>query len=393
MLSRSLKIGIVCPYSWDTPGGVQNHIRDLAEFLIESGHDVSVLAPVIDESNLPEYVVNAGKPISIPYNGAVARVLFGPVAFARVRQWISQGEFDLLHLHEPAIPSISLLACWAADGPMVGTFHAAAKRQKIIFAIGPILEPAIEKLSARIAVSEAARLTLTDHLDTDAVIIPNGIYANRYTDGKTIEKWSGNTIGFIGRFEEPRKGLSVLIDALPVISRVAPDVKIFVAGPGDPAEVIEGIDPQLRQRFEFLGKITESEKADFMSSVAVYVAPNTGGESFGIILAEALAGGACVVASDIPAFDDLLGHGEFGALFESESSTELAKVVIDLLRDETKRKELSARGKERSKKFDWTVVAQQIYSVYEMSIVGSQKVRLASDTRPWNRFLSKEEKQ
>ena len=393
MLSRSLKIGIVCPYSWDTPGGVQNHIRDLAEFLIESGHDVSVLAPVIDESNLPEYVVNAGKPISIPYNGAVARVLFGPVAFARVRQWISQGDFDLLHLHEPAIPSISLLACWAADGPMVGTFHAAAKRQKIIFAIGPILEPAIEKLSARIAVSEAARLTLTDHLDTDAVIIPNGIYANRYTDGKAIEKWSGNTIGFIGRFEEPRKGLSVLVDALPVISRFAPDVKIFVAGPGDPAEVIEGIDPQLRQRFEFLGKITESEKADFMSSVAVYVAPNTGGESFGIILAEALAGGACVVASDIPAFDDLLGHGEFGALFESESSTELAKVVIDLLRDETKRKELSARGKERAKMFDWTVVAQQIYSVYEMSIVGSQKVRLASDTRPWNRFLSKEEKQ
>ena len=393
MLSRSLKIGIVCPYSWDTPGGVQNHIRDLAEFLIESGHDVSVLAPAIDESNLPEYVVNAGKPISIPYNGAVARVLFGPVAFARVRQWISQGDFDLLHLHEPAIPSISLLACWAADGPMVGTFHAAAKRQKIIFAIGPILEPAIEKLSARIAVSEAARLTLTDHLDTDAVIIPNGIYANRYTDGKVIEKWSGNTIGFIGRFEEPRKGLSVLVDALPVISRFAPDVKIFVAGPGDPAEVIEGIDPQLRQRFEFLGKITESEKADFMSSVAVYVAPNTGGESFGIILAEALAGGACVVASDIPAFEDLLGHGEFGALFESESSTELAKVVIDLLRDETKRKELSARGKERAKMFDWTVVAQQIYSVYEMSIVGSQKVRLASDTRPWNRFLSKEEKQ
>jgi phosphatidylinositol alpha-mannosyltransferase len=393
MLNRSLKIGIVCPYSWDTPGGVQNHIRDLAEFLIASGHNVSVLAPAIDETKLPDYVVNAGKPISIPYNGAVARVLFGPVAFARVRQWISQGDFDLLHLHEPAIPSISLLACWAADGPMVGTFHAAAKRQKIIFAIGPILEPAIEKLSARIAVSEAARLTLTDHLDTDAVIIPNGIYANRYTEGKSIDKWSGNTIGFIGRFEEPRKGLSVLVDALPVISRFAPDVRVLVAGPGDPAEVIENIDPQLRQRFEFLGKISEAEKADFMSSVAVYVAPNTGGESFGIILAEALAGGACVVASDIPAFDDLLGQGQYGALFESESATELAKVVIDLLRDENKRKELSSRGKERAQLFDWKVVAQQIYSVYEMSIVGSPKVRLASDTRPWNRFLGKEEKQ
>lgn len=391
-LARSLKIGIVCPYSWDTPGGVQNHIRDLAEFLIAAGHQVSVLAPAIDEESLPDYVVNAGKPISIPYNGAVARVLFGPVAFARVRQWISNGEFDLLHLHEPAIPSISLLACWAADGPMVGTFHAAAKRQKIIFAIGPILEPAIEKLSARIAVSEAARLTLTDHLDTDAVVIPNGIYASRYTDGRVLAKWQGNTIGFIGRFEEPRKGLSVLLDALPVIARFAPDVKVFVAGPGDSAEVEKSIDPQLRHRFTFLGKISEEDKADFMSSVSLYVAPNTGGESFGIILAEALAAGACVVASDIPAFDDLLGHGEFGALFKSEDSTDLAKVIIDLLRDVKKRSELASAGRLRGQSFDWNVVAQEIYSVYEMSIVGSEKVKLASDTRSWNRFLSKDDK-
>jgi len=393
VLTRSLKIGIVCPYSWDTPGGVQNHIRDLAEFLIAAGHDVSVLAPATDEANLSSYVVNAGKPISIPYNGAVARVLFGPVAFARVRQWISQGEFDLLHLHEPAIPSISLLACWAADGPMVGTFHAAAKRQKIIFAIGPILEPAIEKLSARIAVSEAARFTLTDHLDTDAVVIPNGIYASRYAEGVRQEKWQGNTIGFIGRFEEPRKGLSVLLDALPVIARFAPDVKVFVAGPGDPAEIQKQIDPQLRHRFEFLGKISETDKADFMSSVSIYVAPNTGGESFGIILAEALAGGACVVASDIPAFDDLLGHGQYGALFKSEDSTDLAKVIIDLLRDDKKRSELAAKGQVRGQSFDWKIVAEQIYSVYEMSIVGSENVKLASDTRSWNRFLSKDEKQ
>lgn len=392
MLKRSLKIGIVCPYSWDTPGGVQNHIRDLAEFLIEAGHDVSVLAPAIEEEKLPSYVVNAGKPISIPYNGAVARVLFGPVAFARVRQWIAQGDFDLLHLHEPAIPSISLLACWAADGPMVGTFHAAAKRQKIIFAIGPILEPAIEKLSARIAVSEAARLTLTDHLDTDAVIIPNGIYASRYANGTPQEKWQGNTIGFIGRFEEPRKGLSVLLEALPVIARFAPDVKVFVAGPGDPANVEKDIDPQLRHRFEFLGRISEEDKANFMASVSIYVAPNTGGESFGIILAEALAGGACVVASDIPAFEDLLGGGQFGALFESENSTDMAKVIIDLLRDADKRRELAIKGKEHAQVFDWQVVAEQIYSVYEMSIVGSEKVTLGSDHRSWNRFLSKDEK-
>jgi phosphatidylinositol alpha-mannosyltransferase len=130
-----------------------------------------------------------------------------------------------------------------------------------------------------------------------------------------------------------------------------------------------------------------------MSSVAIYVAPNTGGESFGIILAEALAGGACVVASDIPAFDDLLGHGKFGALFKSEDSTDLAKVIIDLLRDEVKRSELATAGRARGKSFDWEIVAQQIYSVYEMSIVGSDKVRLTSDARSWSRFLTKDENQ
>ena len=387
---KKLAIGIVCPYGWDTPGGVQNHVRDLAEFLISAGHRVSVLAPTIDESLLPSYVVNAGKPISIPYNGAVARVLFGPIAYARVRQWIQNGGFDVLHLHEPAIPSISLLACWAAEGPMVGTFHAAAKHQKVIYAIGPILEPAIEKLSARIAVSEAARLTLTNHLETDAVVIPNGIYAKRYANGVHRDKWSGNTIGFIGRFEEPRKGLQVLLDALPIIARFAPDVKVFVAGPGDSSEIEKSIHPELRHRFEFLGKISEAEKADFMSSLAIYVAPNTGGESFGIILAEALAGGACVVASDIPAFDSLLGGGEYGALFKSEDSMDLAKTIIELLRDEPKRKELARKGKEHAQIFDWDVVAHDIFSIYEMAMVGGERVTLASDNRSWNRFLSKE---
>ena len=129
-----------------------------------------------------------------------------------------------------------------------------------------------------------------------------------------------------------------------------------------------------------------------MSSVAIYVAPNTGGESFGIIVAEALAGGACVVASDIPAFDDLLGHGQYGALFESENSTELAKVIIDLLRNEDKRNELARNGKNHAQLFDWSVVAEQIYSVYEMSMVGGTKVRVTQDSRSWSRFLSKEEK-
>ena len=383
------RIGIVCPYGWDTPGGVQSHVGDLAEYLIRQGHYVSVLAPAIDEENLPEYVTSAGRPISIPYNGAVARVLFGPIAFSRVRQWINNGSFDVLHLHEPAIPSISLLACWAAEGPMVGTFHAAAKRQKVTFAVAPILEPVIEKLTARIAVSEAARETLTEHLETDAIVVPNGIYADRYRDGVVEPRWTGDTLGFIGRFEETRKGLDVLVAALPSIITRFPQVKIFVAGPGDSEAFLKRVDPQLHSRFAFLGRISKEEKANFLTSVALYIAPNTGGESFGIILAEALAGGASVIASDIPAFDSLLGHGKYGTLFESENSADLATKVIDLLGDKDKRRAIAQRGKDYAQEFDWDVVAEKIYDVYEMAMVGGSTVTLSSENRAWNKFLGR----
>ena len=389
MTIASKRIGIVCPYGWDTPGGVQAHVLDLAQYLISQGHYVSVLAPTSNEDELPEFVVSAGKPISIPYNGAVARILFGPIAFARVRQWIAQGDFDLLHLHEPAIPSISLLACFAAEGPMVGTFHASAKRQKAIFAIGPILEPVIEKLTARIAVSEAARETLTEHLETDAIVVPNGIYAKRLSTGVLRPEWSGKSIGFIGRYKEPRKGLAILIEALPSIIKSIPDVKVIVAGPGDSETFLKEIPPTLHSRFIFLGRVTEQEKADLLRSVAVYVAPNTGGESFGIILAEALAGGAAVIASDIPAFSSLLGGGKYGELFQSENSQSLSDVTVALLKDEEKRNRMRELGQSYAMTFDWSEVAERIYDVYEMAMSGLGKVTLSSDNRSWSKFIGK----
>lgn len=273
---KKLRIGLVCPYGWDTPGGVQNHVRDLAEFFIAEGHFVSVLAPVTDDSDLPHFLINAGKPTAIPFNGAVARLLFNPAAFARVRNWLLENEFDILHLHEPAVPSISLLALWASDGPIVGTFHAQTKKGATTRVIASIVEPAIERLSEKIAVSQAAYDTLQEHMDTTAHVIPNGIFADRYRDGVVEEKWTGATLGFIGRFEEPRKGLEVLIDALPIISRFVPDVRVLIAGPGDPEEISEDINSELRTRFQFLGKISESEKANFLKSISLYIAPNTG---------------------------------------------------------------------------------------------------------------------
>lgn len=384
---KKIRIGMVCPYGWDTPGGVQSHMRDLAEYLIGEGHFVSILAPISDDTvSFEDYVVNAGKPISIPVNGSVARVLFGPLASSRAKQWIASGDFDLLHLHEPAIPSLSLLACSAAEGPLVGTFHVSTPKKKAIYAIGPILEPIVEKLTARIAVSELARSTLKDHFDTDAVVIPNGIDGQKYANAPITKEFSGpNTIGFMGRFEEPRKGLQVLIDSLAIVARFVPDVKYLIAGPGDSDEFVKNLNPQLQNRITFLGRLSDRQKESFLKSVEIYVAPNTGGESFGIILTEALSAGTAVVASDIPAFKAVLENGEVGALFRNEDSSDLAKVIVALLRDDARREKLATNGKLSAQKYDWQVVAEQIESVYEMAIAGGQRVTLSSENRFWSR--------
>jgi phosphatidylinositol alpha-mannosyltransferase len=384
---KKLRIGMVCPYGWDTPGGVQTHIRDLAEHLIDEGHFVSVLTPISDDSvEHQDYVVNAGKPISIPVNGSVARVLFGPIASSRAKQWIASGDFDLLHLHEPAIPSLSLLACSAAEGPLVGTFHVSTPKKKAIYAIGPILEPIVEKLNARIAVSELARSTLKDHFETDAVVIPNGIDGQKYANAKIVDAYAKkHTVGFIGRFEEPRKGLQVLIDSLAIVARFVPDVEFLVAGPGDSKEFLKNLNPQLQSRIKFLGLLSNSEKESFLKSIQIYVAPNTGSESFGIILTEALSAGTAVVASDIPAFKAVLENGEAGELFKNEDSADLAKVLVALLRDDEKRKRLAENGRLSAQKYDWQVVAEQIENVYEMAIAGGERVTLASENRFWSR--------
>jgi phosphatidylinositol alpha-mannosyltransferase len=387
---RKLRIGIICPYGWDTPGGVQIHIKELAQWLITKGHEVSVLAPITDEDgDIEPWIVSAGRPISIPYNGAIAKVIFGPLASSRVKQWIAGGDFDLLHLHEPAIPSLSLLAGWAGDGPMVATFHAATNSQKIANAIGTMLDPLIERITAKIAVSEIARETLKDRFSTEAVVIPNGIDTNKFEGIGTRAEWAlPNTLGFIGRFDEPRKGLSVLLDAIPEIVTQVPNLRVLVAGPGEVKDFQKQVPPELRDQITFLGRISELEKAQFFKSISLYIAPNTGGESFGIILAEAMASRTPIIASDLPAFESLLDQGKSGQLFATGNSSALASAVVKLLGDETARKNITDAGYEKSKFYGWNSVGEQVLSVYEMALVGNSKVSLASENRFWNRLRS-----
>ncbi|MGA5219090.1 glycosyltransferase family 4 protein [Streptomyces cinereoruber] len=369
-----MRIGIVCPYSWDVPGGVQFHIRDLAEHLIRLGHEVSVLAPADDETPLPPYVVSAGRAVPVPYNGSVARLNFGFLSAARVRRWLHDNAFDVVHIHEPTSPSLGLLTCWAAQGPIVATFHTSNPRSRAMIAAYPILQPALEKISARIAVSEYARRTLVEHLGGDAVVIPNGVDVDFFARAEPKKEWQGETLGFIGRIDEPRKGLPVLMKALPRILTERPGARLLVAGRGDEEEAVASLPREMRSRVEFLGMVSDEDKARLLRSVDVYVAPNTGGESFGIILVEAMSAGAPVLAADLDAFAQVLDQGGAGELFANEDADALADAAIRLLGDEERRKELSTRGSAHVRRFDWSTVGADVLAVYETVTDGAAAV-------------------
>ena len=371
-----MKVGIVCPYDWSAPGGVQAHVRDLAVALQRLGHEVSVLAPCDDDIELPPYVVSVGGAVSVSYNGSKAKIAFGPVTTRRVRRWIRNGNFDVLHIHEPLSPSLSILSCWAARGPVVATWHSSMQRSRVLSAMYPLAQTALEKVSARIAVSEAARQTLVEHMGGDAVLIPNGVDCSAFGGVEPLPGWpgQGKALFFIGRIDEPRKGLHVLLEALPAIAVAHPDVRLLVAGPGDVDEFRSELPAEIASRVEFLGLVTEEVKARAFVSADVYVAPNTGGESFGIVLLEAMASSTPVLASDIDAFRRVVREGEAGALFANEDPADLARVASHLLDDAAERARLGAAGLARAREYDWVTVAKRVVEVYEAVSATGEKV-------------------
>ena len=366
-----MRVGLVSPYPWDVPGGVVAHIRDLAETLIELGHDVSVISPVDDEdAPLPPWVTRAGRTVPVPYNGSVSRLIFGPMSLARVRRWLHDGDFDVLHLHSPETLSLSLLALMNARGPIVATFHAAAPRSRILALLQSPLQVHIEKIVGRIAVSPAARKTIVEHLGADAVVIPNGVHVSRYENAEPLDGWPGpgGAIGFVGRIDEPRKGLDVLLEAMPYLWKERPSLRLLVAGPG------ELDDDRLDERIVLLGQVDEETKARVYRSVDVFVAPNTGGESFGIILLEAMAAGAPIVASDLDAFRRVLetpDGGCAGLLATVGDAESFAHACSTVLSSETRCVHMRRTGSQVVRRFDWKVVATEIVRVYETTIAAA----------------------
>lgn len=372
-----MRIGLVCPYAWDVPGGVQVHVRDLAEEFLRRGHWVSVLAPVeSSDAEVPDYLVDAGRPIAVPYNGSVAKINFGVGALNRVRDWIRLSDLDVMHVHEPMNPGISWLSIWAARGPIVATWHSAIERSRVLNASYLFAQTVMEKTAGRIAVSELARTTLVDHLGGDAILIPNGVNCRKYQHAEPLPGWpgTGGALMFLGRIDEPRKGLPVLVAALPRIAETFPDVRVVVVGPGDADSVREELSPDLRGRMTFLGLAPEAEKIAAYHSVDLYIAPNTGGESFGIVLLEAMASRTCVLASDLEAFARVLDRGRAGALFRNGDPADLAAKAIELLGDRQRRLRLADAGYERAWLFDWGRVATEVLDVYASVTSTGEKV-------------------
>lgn len=370
-----MKIGLVCPYSFDQPGGVQAHVADLAKVLISQGHQVSVLAPGDDDGDFPDFVVPAGRSVPIRYNGSVARLSFGPMSYAKVRRWIRSGNFDVLHVHEPVAPSLSMLALMVADGPIVATFHTANARSRMLAAFQGILQPFLEKITGRIAVSELARRVQVEHLDGDAVIIPNGVDVDFFASAEPLPGYprTGGTLGFIGRFDEPRKGMDVLIEAMRYLVPDRPELRLVVAGSGEEAALLRQAGPELAEHLTLLGRVSDEDKARMLKSVDVYCAPNLGGESFGIILTEAMSAGAPVVASDLASFRQVLRHGAAGLLVPVGDPFALADGIAELLDDPMRRAALTERARITVADYDWQVVARTVVKVYETVIAADPR--------------------
>lgn len=374
-----MRIGLVCPYSFDAPGGVQNHVLGLARFLRVQGHQPHILAPgdLGPRSDLHDCFTSAGAAVPVRYNGSVARVNFGPLSAARVRRWLRSQDFDLIHLHEPITPSISVLALWAAELPVVATFHTATPRSRSMQLAGGAMRAAIKKISAGIAVSESARQVVVQHLGRDAVVIPNGFAAADFEPRTPPTlRWRGGfrpRLAFLGRLDEPRKGLDVLMDALPSIRADVGALDVMIAGLGD---------RRLPATVRALGAISDEAKVSLLRSTDVFVAPHVARESFGIVLLEAMASGAPVVASDLPAFTDILdggGAGALGQLFATGDPASLASAVSTVVtRPDAER---TARAQRAARRYDWSKVGVAITEVYRATGVGPppspQRVEMA----------------
>ncbi|MAQ53448.1 MAG: glycosyltransferase family 4 protein [SAR202 cluster bacterium] len=368
-----MKIAMVSPYDFTWPGGVTAHVAQLARALGRSGHEVQVLAPHSPSRDFQDsdLLVPFGRSVPLPSGGSTARVTLSWWLYPKIRALLKKEQFDIIHLHEPMVPILPLCVLEFSKSVNVGTFHASYSRQHLYRAFQPIIKRWQKRLHGSIAVSPAARRYVNNTFPGEYEIIPNGIdykhfSANvaplpQYQDGKL-------NILFVGRLEK-RKGLRYLLEAYSKLKWEMPNTRLIVVGPGNPdKESYRILSSHGLRDVEFAGRVSYDELPRYYATADIFCSPATGGESFGIVLLEAMSAGKPVVASDIEGFRGIMTDGEQGLLVTKKDTGGLANALGRLARDPELRSKLGGQGSRSAEDYRWEVVAGRVEEYYNRCI-------------------------
>jgi phosphatidylinositol alpha-mannosyltransferase len=362
-----MKIGLVCPYIYPESGGVAQHVRFLYENLRVRGHDVRIITASHGPQRASEGdILRIGVGFSMPANGSVGTLTFSPRYIGQVRELLARERFDLLHFHEPFVPFLSLFLLRESRSVNVATFHAYAGFSPSYELGSRLMGGYAARLHGRIAVSAAARHFIDRFFPGDYKVIPNGVDVPRFAGAVPIARWQDGVpnVLFVGRLE-PRKGVLDLLKAHRILRRTGSGNRLLIVGSGpQEREARRYVATRGLKEVEFLGRVSDAEKAQLFRTVDVFASPATGRESFGIVLLEAMAAGAPIVASDIHGYKGVVRRDREGLLVPPHEPKELATAIARLLGDPDLRAEMSTAGRVRAEQFSWPRVAARVEEYY-----------------------------
>src|SRR6187401_2993042 len=362
-----MKIGLVCPYIYPERGGVAQHVQHLYENLRLRGHDVRIITASHGPQRASEGdILRIGVGFSFPLNGSIGTLTFSPRYVSQVRELLDRERFDVLHLHEPFVPLLSLFLLRESRSVNIATFHAYAGFSPSYEVGSRIMKDHAARLHGRIAVSAAARHFIDRFFPGDYKVIPNGVDIPRFAGAVPLARWQDGTpnVLFVGR-HEPRKGLLDLLKAHRILRRTGYENRLLVVGSGpQEREARRYVATRGLQAVEFLGRVTDAEKAQLFRTADVFASPATGGESFGIVLLEAMAAGTPIVCSDIHGYKGVVRRGREGLLVPPRDPRELAVAIDKLIQDPGLREQMGAAGQARAEEFSWPRVTAKVEDYY-----------------------------
>ena len=367
-----MKVLLACPYDWASPGGVQVHVRELAERLRERDYRTLIVAPGPDASS-NGVVRIVGRPVRVPYRGTVAPISFSPGSWRRLRSAMRAFGPDVVHVHEPFTPSTSMLAALAATTPVVATFHSWLDRSRLMELSASVLRQVDRRIDAAVAVSEAAA-SFARHVRRGSIeIVPNGVDVARFAQPVEPPEGlpPGRKILWVSRLD-PQKGFGVMVDAFARLARDLDDVSLLVAGDGRDRVALRSLPRHARNRVVPLGTVPHDELPRYHAAADVFCSPAVGQESFGLTLVEAMAAGVPVVATDIPGYREVVRDGVDGLLVRPNDPEALAGAIRRVLSEPDLASRLVSAGRSRAETFSWDAVLPRLEAVYDRVLAGTR---------------------